>query len=135
MLTIEQSLRTSNGKIIGVMTNLYGLECQVFEPVSSVSIYDEEDQEFVYNSNPDYVGKLLITGINELRFGSLDDWSPGEVKLFTPTDSSIGYVPLENSKIIVNDNDNEFNLRVLSKRAITGQHLEIIHIFELVGFN
>jgi len=135
MLDIEQALRISNGKILGVFIRLFGVACEVYAPNESTTLYGEEDQAFDYGPTPDYSGKLLITGLNELRFAAEDDWSPGEIKLFTPVDASLGFIPQENAKIVVSDNDNQFTLRVLNRRTITGQHLELIHQFELVGFN
>lgn len=135
MKGIEQALRITNGKILAVFTRLYGVDCEVFAPNESTTLYGEEDQAFDYGSIPAYSGKLLITGLNELRFAAEDDWSPGEIKLFTPVDSYLGYIPQENAKIVVNDNDNEFTLRVLNRRVVTGQHLELSYQFELVGLN
>jgi len=133
--SIEQALRISNGKILGIFITLFGVNSEVYSPNGSSSLYGEEDQAFDYGSTPDYSGKLLITGLNELRFAAEDDWSPGEIKLFTPIDASLGYIPQENAKIVVNENDNQFTLRVLNRRTTTGQHLELVHQFELVGYN
>jgi len=135
VLGIEQALRISNGKILGVFIRLFGVACKVYAPSESTTLYGEEDQAFDYDSTPDYTGKLLITGLNELRFAAEDDWSPAEIKLFTPVDSSLGYIPQENAKIVVAEEDNQFTLRVLNRRAIIGQHLELSYQFELVGFN
>jgi len=135
VLGIERALKISNGKILGMFIRLFGVACEVYLPKESTTLYGEEDQAFDYGSTPAYSGKLLITGLNELRFAAEDDWSPAEIKLFTPIDASLGYIPQENSKIVVSENDNEFTLRVLHRRVTTGQHLELVHQFELVGFN
>lgn len=112
---------------------MYAVTCEVYEPQQSVSIYDDDDQVFDYNAVADFEGDLLITGLNELRFGSWDEWSPPEVKLYVEVGAE--YIPNENAKIVINEDDNVLSLRVLNKRTITGQHLELIYIFELVPFN
>lgn len=135
MLGIERALRISNGKMLVMLTRLFGVACKVYEPKESTTLYGEEDQAFDYSSTVAYSGKLLITGLNELKFAAEDDWSNAEIKLFTPIDSSLGYIPQENAKIVVDENDNKFTLRVLNRRTFTGQHLELVHQLELVGFN
>jgi hypothetical protein len=131
---IEKCLKISNGKIIGVLTRLFGLDCSVFEPVLEDSLYQNEDEEYCYSPVPAFEGKLLIVGINQIRMGAVDDWTPQEIKLFCSMDVKDTYIPSENAKIVVRDHDNIFNLRVLYRRTITGQHLELIYIFELIPF-
>lgn len=135
MRLLETAAREAHGKHLLLLVRLFGADCEVYAPKESTSVYDEEDQAFDYDDTPDFAGRMLITGLNELRFGGHDDWNPSEVKLFTPGDSSLGYIPQENAKIVVTEADNVFNLRVLNKRAVVGQHIEIAYEFELVGFN
>jgi len=131
----EVGARLTNNKMFAAWLVMHGVTCSVYECQDVATMYDEDDQNFRYNPTPDFEGKLLIMGLSLLRFGVRDEWTPSEILLYTPTVDTYGYIPKENAKIVVDNDDVELNLRVQYDKELSGQHFNLMNVFELIPWN
>lgn len=137
MLNFEQSVKTVTDKMFTMWLLLYGIQCSVYEaqPPATVAqeVYNREAEGYVYGSTPDYEGKFVITGLHELRFGATDEWTPDDIKMYTPIEAS--YIPGEHSKIVAHDQDQDIVLYNIGRQTIVGEQIELIYIHDLQPFN
>lgn len=130
---LEQCAKRQIDTLIGINTNLQGVEACVFNPRFETSIYDEEDQDYHYPVLPDFEGKLLITGLGSRRFAGEDQWTNNEPLLWWNQPNVFDIK--ENAKIVVNHFDQKVSFRSKELRRDIGQHIEIIQVHSLVPFN
>jgi len=130
---LECAAKAQIDTLLAIKTNLYGVEACVFNPRFETSIYDEEDQDFHYPIIADFKGKLLITGISQLRFAGEDQWNTTEPTLWWNQPNVFDIK--ENAKIVVNHFDQKISLRSHNRRRQVGQFRELVQVHQLVPFN
>ena len=130
----EQSAKKQQDILRAINTNLFGVFCCVFSPRFDTSIYQQEDQDYHYPVIPDYEGKLLIEGLqNVLRYSGEDQWSSPTITLYWSNPNI--FEIQENAKIVAHQGDQKVSLRVLNRRRMLGQFLELYEAMELVPYN
>jgi hypothetical protein len=136
--TYEQMLEEASKKqqdiLRAINTNLFGVYCCVFNPRFDTSIYQQEDQDYHYPVVPDFEGKLLIEGLqNVLRYSGEDQWSSPSITLYWSRPNI--FEIKENAKIVVHHGDQHVSLRSTNRRRQMGQFIELYEVHELVPYN
>lgn len=131
---LENLAKQQQDILRAISTNLYGLHSCVFNPRFETSIYDSEDQDYHYPVIPDYEGKLLIDGLqNVLRYSGEDQWSAPEITLYWSSPNI--FEIKEHAKIVVNHGDQRVSLRSANKRRQMGAFVELYEVHQLVPYN
>ena len=133
-ILLEIAAKKQQDILRAINTNLFGIHACIFSPRFDTSIYQQEDQDYHYPVIPDYEGKLLIEGLeNVLRYSGEDQWSSPTITLFWSRPNIFEIV--ENAKIVVNHGDQHVSLRSANRRRQMGQFIELYEAHELVPFN
>ena len=133
-VALEQSAKKQQDILRAINTNLFGLFSCVFNPRFDTSIYQQEDQDFHYPIIPDFEGKLLIEGLqNVLRYSGEDQWSSPEITLYWSRPNI--FEIKENAKIVIHQGDQRVSLRSSNRRRQMGQFIELYETHQLIPFN
>lgn len=137
-LSIEKAIQSQNYYMIQGLLEYAGVSCEIYQPISTESLYDEEDQTYTYPSDPEYSDNVLISGLHNLKFGPVDRWTGTETILYLPVnidpDEVPQFIPEENAKVIILQDDVDIIARVYHERSYTGLHLKLLYAFELIPF-
>lgn len=130
----EQSAKRQQDILRAISTNLYGVEACVFLPHFDTSIYQQEDEDYHYAVVPEWEGKVLIEGLqNLLRYSGEDQWSSPTITLYWSRPNV--FEIQENSKIVVHQGDQRVSLRSANRRRMMGQFIELYEVHELIPLN
>ena len=132
---LEQAIKNQLNNLLEVTSKVHGIESSVYNPLVETSIYDSEDQKYLYPTSPDYEGRLLIVGLPGISFSGRDQWTPDEVRLFWNQPSADDVEIKENAKIVVNSDYRKVEFRSKNLRRHTGRYFELIQIHQLVPYN
>lgn len=113
-----------------------GVLGSIFNPRFETSIYQEDDEEYDYPSEPDFTGKLLIKGLltPNIRYAGTDQWQFDHTELWWASQQTT-FIPKEQAKVVIHDNDLHLVFRILNKRQILGMYRRIADVYELIPFN
>jgi hypothetical protein len=132
--TLEIATKKQQDILRAINTNLFGVMCCVFNPRFDTSVYQQEDQDYHYPVIPDFEGKMLIEGLqNVLRYSGEDQWSSPTITLYRSRPDI--FEVQEYAKIVVHHGNQHVSLRAANRRVITGQFIILYDVFELVPFN
>ena len=133
-LNLELAAKKQQDILRAINTNLFGLQSCIFNPRFDTSVYQQEDQDFHYPVIPDFEGKLLIEGLqNILRYSGEDQWSSPEITLYWSRPNI--FEIKENAKIVVHHGDQRVSLRSANRRRQMGQFIELYETHSLIPFN
>ena len=132
---LEQAIKNQLNNLISVTTNVHGIDSSVYNPITETSIYDSEDQKYLYPTEPDYSGRLLIVGLPGISFSGRDQWNTQDVRLFWNQPAAEETEIKENAKIVVNSDYRKVEYRSKNLRRHTGRYFELIQIHQLVPYN
>jgi hypothetical protein len=129
--TLQKAAYNQLNTYITIQTNLWGVDCCLYNPVFTTSIYDDEDTLFNYNAVEDFHARILIQGLQGTRFSGRDQWTHENFPLLWWNQPNIFDIK-QDAKIIVNHAARQLAFRSLYVRRIVNQFLELVQIHHLV---
>lgn len=122
---------------IEVARTLLGVQADVYYPTESGSIYTSGDQDFTYNPEPDWSGRVLVSGIFTTRFPSSDEtlspfsWTEEEAFVYYHSQDQ---VPPPNSKFVFHVGGGTLTMRLVGREEFTGFSGKVFTRCRLVPF-
>ena len=132
---LEAGIKNQISTMLSIATHVHGIKCKVYNPVYNPSVYDSEDQRYVYEETPAYSGKILISGLPFISYSGRDQWSNEQIRLFWNQPAKNNTEIKEKAKIVVDSDYRKVSLRSKTLRRHTGRYFEFLQIHELVPHN
>lgn len=129
--TLLQTSSTILEHLFPILEEMWGMETEIFYPVSNDSIYGSQDMRYTYAATPDLTGKFICIGIIGEKFisdGTGDIYGTEHYMIV-----SASAVVQEKSKVIIKLSTTKFfGFMVNSIRGLTGDNGFLYQKLDLV---